>query len=210
MPHDYQNRTESGVGWQEADKVFIMLHGRGAPASDIMGLAPHLKAGKVRFIAPEADQYTWYPYGFMEHPSINEPYLSDALKMIGNIEEEVVNKGFETNEIFLLGFSQGACLASEYAARNPKKYGGVFALTGGLIGDDIAPSNYEGNMQNTPIFLANSDQDPHIPVERSKETEEIFNRLNGDVCLKIYPGMPHTVNEDEIRIINEAYLKSSR
>jgi len=201
MTHHTDNIKKSGVSAEKADKAFIMLHGRGAPAEDILGLAKALNINNAMFVAPQATNNTWYPFSFMAPQQENEPWLSSALELIGKIEKDLLKKGFTSEQIYLLGFSQGACLASEYAARNAKKYGGIFALTGGLIGDNIDPANYNGDFEGTPVFLANSDQDPHIPVERSQETEQVYRKMNADVTLKIYPDMPHTVIQEEIEII---------
>lgn len=201
MTHHTDNIKKSGVSAEKADKAFIMLHGRGAPAEDILGLAKALNINNAMFVAPQATNNTWYPFSFMAPQQENEPWLSSALELIGKIEKDLLKKGFTSEQIHILGFSQGACLASEYAARNAKRYGGIFALTGGLIGEMIDPEHYNGDFEGTPVFLANSDQDPHIPVERSQETEQVYRKMNADVTLKIYPDMPHTVIQEEIEMI---------
>jgi phospholipase/carboxylesterase len=133
---------------------------------------------------------------------MNEPDLSSALAVIDSIIEMVEQKGFSSEQIYLLGFSQGACLSLEFAARNPKKYGGIFGLSGGLIGDRINLQSYIGDLQQTEVFLGCSDIDPHIPLKRVNETEEVFKKLNANVKKRIYKGMPHTVNRDEIDFVN--------
>ncbi len=194
---------EKGASPEEADKVVLMLHGRGAPAEDIISLHSYLQAGKARFMAPEAAGFTWYPYSFMAPRKSNEPWLSDALKLLSSIEKDILDQGFTSEQIYIVGFSQGACLATEFAAQNAKKYGGIAAFTGGLIGEKIDRNLYNGNFENTPVFLGNSDSDPHIPVSRSEETREVYNEMGANVTLKIYANMPHTIIEEELNYVNE-------
>ncbi|CAN5183671.1 dienelactone hydrolase family protein [soil metagenome] len=197
---------ETGVSWAEAEKALIMIHGRGATAEDIISLKQYLNVNKTRILAPQATNHTWYPYGFMMPLHQNEPWLSSAIDLLDKIVKEVLKKGFSSDQIFILGFSQGACLALEYPTRNARRYGGIISFTGGLIGDKIYHEHYDGDFKGTPVFIGNSDQDPHVPVERSQQSQKIMESMGAKVTLKIYPGMPHTINEDEIQFVNENIL----
>jgi len=178
-----------------------MIHGRGADANDILSVAEHLHHTDYALIAPEATNNTWYPYSFMAPVNQNEPWLSSALNLLGEIESEVVSQGISPEKIFFLGFSQGACLMLEYITRNAKKYGGAIAFTGGLIGEVLNTENYKGSFDGMQIFMGSSDPDPHIPVWRVQETVNILNAKGAEVKVKIYPGMGHTISRDEL---NEA------
>ncbi len=149
-------------------------------------------------LAPQAAASTWYPYRFLEPRDLNEPDLSSAQAVIGRIVAGLIDEGIQKKKIVLLGFSQGACLATDYAALNPDHYGGIVGLSGGLIGDRIDPAGYPGSLDGTPVYLGCSDIDPHIPVERVLETSTVLERLGGDVTTQIFPGMGHTINPNEI------------
>lgn len=197
----------NGAEINQAKAAMILIHGRGATAEDILSLTNEFNRKDIYYIAPQAVNYTWYPNSFLAPVESNEPWLSSALNVIDNLIFELNNEGFESNKIFLLGFSQGACLALEYAARNPKKYGGVFGLSGGVIGPIGTEFIFSGNLEETPVFLGCSDVDFHIPVERVHETETVMKKLNGKVEKRIYPQMGHTINEDEINYINSVLDK---
>lgn len=202
-PHQPAQIAEGGVPASEADAAMIMIHGRGATAPSIIQLANEFDtAKKLTLRAPQANGYTWYPYSFLANTEKNEPGLSSGLQKIYDIIQGLKAEGFSEDQIYLLGFSQGACLASEFVARHPKKYAGLIALSGGLIGDSVHPDNYEGDLGGTPIFMGCSDVDPHIPKERVIESEKVFAKLGANVTRKLYPGMGHLVNEDEIKHIN--------
>ncbi|HBX67460.1 MAG TPA: phospholipase, partial [Balneolaceae bacterium] len=145
---------------------------------------------------------TWYPYSFLAPTDQNQPGLSSGLQKIHDIIEELESEGISKENIYLLGFSQGACLASEFVARHPAKYAGLIALSGGVIGDAVNPEEYSGDLNGTPVFLGCSDVDAHIPKERVNETEELLKKLGASVTKKLYPGMGHLVNNDEIEHIN--------
>jgi phospholipase/carboxylesterase len=198
---------ENGASWEEAKKILIMLHGRGASAEDINSLQQYLQIENTRILAPQATNHTWYPYGFMMPIRQNEPWLSAALALLKKITTDVINRGFSSEQIYILGFSQGACLALEFAARNAQPYGGVISFTGGLIGDKIYPEHYTGNFGGTPVFIGNSDRDPHVPLERSEQSKQLMESMGANVVLKIYPGMLHTINEDEIAYVNTNILR---
>lgn len=186
----------------DAAKVLIMLHGRGAHAADILSLAAYLNVGDFTLLAPQATGNSWYPYSFLAPPHANEPWLSSALSLVGSVVDETTSAGISLNNIYFLGFSQGACLTLEYVTRNADRYGGVVAFTGGLIGDKIYDENYEGDFAATPVFIGTSDPDPHVPVTRVNESVQILQNMNASVTEKIYPGMGHTINEDEIQLAN--------
>jgi phospholipase/carboxylesterase len=192
---------------EDAQKVLIMLHGRGAPAHDILGLATHLDVSDFALVAPQATNYTWYPYSFLAPPKQNEPWLTSALGLIDEIVGDIRKAGISEEQIFFAGFSQGACLTLEYVTRHAKKWGGVAAFTGGLIGDKLYPENYSGDFNGAPIFIGTSDPDPHIPVHRVHETTQQLTRMNANVTEKIYPNMGHTINEDEIQQANTLIFK---
>ena len=205
--HKNQHVIHYGALLDEAIAVMIMIHGRGASAHDILSLAYEIALPDIAYIAPQAKGNTWYPYSFLSPVEMNEPDLSSGLAVIDSIVESLHQKGFASEQIYLLGFSQGACLSLEYAARNPRKYGGVFGLSGGLIGEVLDRNNYSSNLDGTEVFLGCSDVDPHIPLQRVNETETIYKELNAKVTKRIYKGMPHTVNHDEIEFI-KAIIKT--
>ncbi len=198
MAHDGRALTFHGVPLAEANAAVLMLHGRGDSARGILGLADTLETEGVTYAAPEAEGNTWYPYSFLTPLERNEPHLSSALQAVGDALGELKKAGTASQNIVLLGFSQGACLALEFVARNARRYGGVVALSGGLIGPDGTPRDYPGSLAGTPVFLGCSDVDAHIPEARVRESAEIMQRLGGAVDARIYPGMGHTVNQDEI------------
>ncbi len=197
-----KNIQTAGKSLKDAEKVLIMIHGRGADARDILGVASHLNVSEYALQAPEATNNTWYPYSFMAKPEQNEPWLSSALDLLKAMVDEVTKEGIIAENIYFLGFSQGACLALEFVARHAQRLGGVVALTGGLIGDTINPENYSGNFNGTPIFLGTGNPDPHVPVERVKESADILEKMNAKVHFKVYDGRPHTISQDEIEEAN--------
>jgi phospholipase/carboxylesterase len=188
-------------------KVLIMLHGRGASAEDILSLSSYLNVKDFTLLAPQATNNTWYPYSFLAPPNQNEPWLSSALDLLKNLIDELKNKSIATENIYFLGFSQGACLALEFVTRHADKYGGVVAFTGGLIGDKINNENYKGDFQNTSVFIGSSNPDAHVPVERVYATTHILKNMNADVIEKIYLNMGHTINQDEIDNANKIFEK---
>ncbi len=202
-----KNIQITGKPLQEADKALIMIHGRGADARDILGIASHLNVQEYALFAPEATNNTWYPYSFMAPPEQNEPWLSSALNLVKEAVDAATEQGISAENIYFLGFSQGACLALEFVARNAKKFGGVVALTGGLIGDKIDQDNYTGNFNSTPIFMGTGNPDPHVPIERVKESAIILEKMNAKVHLKVYDGKAHIVSQDEIDEANRLVFK---
>ncbi len=206
-PHQHQPLLRAGEPLEHARAVMILLHGRGASAQDILSLAQELPQDGFTFLAPQAANAAWYPYRFMEPLERNEPYLSSALNLIDSIlqrvrgAENMRDANIPNENIFLLGFSQGACLATEYAARHAQKYGGIIGLSGGLIGPDDTPRAYQGSFAQTPVFLGCSDVDFHIPKERVMATRDVFEKMGADVTMRLYPNMAHTVNEDEVEVV---------
>ncbi|HVP17425.1 MAG TPA: phospholipase [Spirochaetia bacterium] len=200
-PHSGMPVLSWGSPLASANAAMIMMHGRGASAEDILGLAPELQAPSVAFLAPQAAGHTWYPYPFLSAIERNEPGISSALSVLAAIDSQVVEAGIPSNAVFILGFSQGACLALEYGARNARRFGGIIGLSGGLIGPDGTPRDYSGSMDGAPAFLGCSDIDPHIPKARVQLSADVFRRLGGSVTERIYSGMGHTINDDELEAV---------
>lgn len=187
----------------KAKNALIMLHGRGGSAADILSLAEYLVLDHYALLAPQATNNSWYPHSFMSPPSSNEPWLSSALRLLNEIVSDLGKEGLNKENIFFLGFSQGACLTLEFVTRNATKYGGIVAFTGGLIGDKIYSENYSGDFENTPVFIGTSHPDPHVPVERVYASTDILKHMNANVTQKVYNNMGHTINQDEIKFANE-------
>ena len=200
-PHAEQPVFRVGPPLREARLAVIALHGRGASADDILGLAREAAPDDVAVVAPQAAGFTWYPYSFLSPISQNEPHLSSALRLVARLAQEIAAEGIPHERIAIMGFSQGACLSLEFAARHARRYAGVLGLSGGLIGPAGTPRQYAGSMHGTPVFLGCSDVDPHIPLERVTESADVFKRMGADVDERIYPGMGHTVNGDELKAI---------
>lgn len=198
MAHDGRTLSFRGTPLRDARAAVLLLHGRGDSAQGILGLADALATEGVAFAAPQAEGNSWYPHSFLMPLERNEPYLSAALQAVQDALGELEAAGFAREKVVLMGFSQGACLATESAARYAQRYGGVVGFSGGLIGPDGAPRDYAGSLAGTPVFLACSDIDAHIPEARVHETAEVLERLGGSVDLRIYPGMGHTINSDEL------------
>ena len=197
-PHQDTPLATAGRPVSEASGAVVMVHGRGATAESILELRHELERPDLAYVAPQAAGYTWYPYSFMAPMPMNEPGLSSALARLGEVVGELEAQGIPAERIVLLGFSQGACLSLEFAARNPRRYGGIVGLSGGLIGPAGTPRDYQGSLAGTPVFLGCSDRDPHIPRERVDESAEVLREMGGEVTERIYPNMGHTVNEDEL------------
>ncbi|MCU7547602.1 dienelactone hydrolase family protein [Chitinophagaceae bacterium LB-8] len=193
----------------EATKVLLMIHGRGGSAQDILSLSSYLEVADFTLLAPQATNNTWYPYSFMAPPAQNEPWLSSAIDLLKGIVNEIMSNGISTENIYFLGFSQGACLTLEFVTRNATRYGGVVAFTGGLIGDKVYPENYKGDFNGTPVFIGTSNPDPHVPVERVYATSNILKDMNASVTEKVYNNMGHTINQDEISLANSLILNPS-
>ena len=197
-----KNIVTAGKALEDAKKVLIMLHGRGASAQDILSMAGYLNVKDYALLAPQATNNSWYPYSFLVPPAQNEPWLSSALALLKELVADVNSKGITSQNIYFLGFSQGACLTLEFVTRNATHYGGIAAFTGGLIGDKIYDQNYKGDFAQTPVFIGTSNPDPHVPVARVNATTNILKNMNADVTEKVYDNMGHTINEDEIENAN--------
>ena len=200
-PHQGQTVRMAGEPVSRARAAMLMLHGRGASAEDILSLANELDQPGFAYFAPQAAGNTWYPNRFLVPVEENEPWLSSALKFVGDVLAEIINARIPAERIVLLGFSQGACLTLEFAARHARRYGGVVGLSGALIGPDDTPRDYAGSLEGTPVFLGCSDADFHVPRERVDQTAEVLKRLVADVTERLYPNMGHSVNEDEIDFV---------
>lgn len=200
-PHAGQPVLALGPAPREARLALILVHGRGASAEDILGLAQELHLPDIACLAPQAWGHTWYPHSFLSPIPRNEPGISSGLGVIDQLIGSLGEDGVSPDRIGLLGFSQGACLSLEFAARHPRRYAGVFGLSGGLIGPPGTPRDYPGSCDGTPVFLGCSDIDPHIPLDRVHETADVFRRMGASVDERIYPGMGHTVNRDELEAV---------
>ena len=209
-PHAGQPVVARGAPLAGAKAAVIMIHGRGASPRSILELAPMIETPGVAFLAPAANGGTWYPLGFMSPIEQNEPGITSAISVVHALIEEVVAAGIPEEKVVLLGFSQGACLASTSAQRRPRQYGGVLVLSGGLIGPPGTTWSADGDLAGTPIFLGCSDRDPHIPEPRVRESAAHLERMGASVTCRIYEGMGHTVNDDEITFARELAETVSR
>ena len=187
-----------GASLSNARLAVILLHGRGASAEDILGLAEEFGLDDAAYVAPQAAGHSWYPYSFLAPIEQNEPGISSALRMLSGLLNDFAQHGISSDRVAFVGFSQGACLALEFAARHAQPYAAVVGLSGGLIGPPGTPRDYAGSLQGSDVFLGCSDVDAHIPLERVRESAEIFRRLGATVDERIYPQMGHTVNRDEL------------
>ena len=197
-PHQGQPILTAGEPLEKAKAAMILLHGRGASAMDILTLADHIGAPGLAYLAPQAAQHTWYPHSFMAPIGQNEPHLSSALETLGATLALITEAGIPPEKVIIAGFSQGACLSSEFVARNARRYGGLILFSGGLIGPPDTLRDYEGSLADTPVFLGCSDVDFHIPKERVHETTAVLKKMGAAVTERIYPGMGHTIIQDEI------------
>ena len=197
-PHHGQPVRAAGASLDRARAAMLMVHGRGARAEDILSLADEFALPEFAYLAPQAAGNTWYPNRFLVPMEENEPWLSSALEFVGDVLNQITSAGIPPERTILLGFSQGACLTLEFAARNARRYGGVVGLSGALIGPPGTPRNYEGSLAGTPVFLGCSDMDFHVPRELVDQTAEVMRKRGADVTERIYPNMGHTVNEDEL------------
>ena len=202
-PHQGQPVLTAGQPLEHAVAAMVMVHGRGASAHDILTLVPDFAQPDFACLAPQAADHTWYPNRFLASISSNEPWLSSGLAAIADLLRRIAEAGVPAERTLLLGFSQGACLTLEFAARHAQRYGGVVGLSGGLIGPDGTPRDYFGTLAGTPIFLGCSDVDPHIPKERVYHTAEVLRQLGGDVTLQLYPGMDHTISPAEVDVVRD-------
>ncbi len=201
--HQGQKVLRSGESFGKARAAMVLLHGRGASAGNILELTHEFHVPRFVYLAPQAANLSWYPNSFLAPIESNEPGISSGLSVVRDIVSGIEKEGIPCERIILLGFSQGACLALEFAARNTRRWGGVVGLSGGLIGPEGVPRDYPGSLQGTPVFLGCSDVDFHIPKERVLETAGVMKRLGGEVTMNLYANIGHTVNRDEIRNVND-------
>lgn len=190
-----------------ATNALVMLHGRGGSAQDILSLAQSLDVADFALLAPQAAGHSWYPYSFLAPTAQNEPSLSSALSMLTSLLDKLQSQGISRKNIYLLGFSQGACLTLEFAARNAGRYGGIVAFTGGLIGDKLDSGKYKGDFAGTSVFIGTSDPDIHVPVERVHASTALLKSMGASVTEIIYPNLGHTISQDEIDQVNRLIFK---
>jgi predicted esterase len=199
--HQNQPVRRAGMDLSQARGAMVMLHGRGATAESILTLVPALGIADFAYLAPQAGGNSWWPQSFLAPIPQNEPGISSAMQAVEDVLAHVEAAGVPADRTVLLGFSQGACLAAEFAARHARRYGGVASLSGGLIGPNGTPRDYPGSLDGTPVFLGCSDMDSHIPAERVRLSAEVLERLGGEVTMRLYPGMGHTIIEDELEAV---------
>ena len=202
-PHQGQPVRTAGAKLASARAAMVMVHGRNATAESILSLVQAIDTPGFAYLAPQAAGNTWYPNSFLSPIPNNEPGITSGLAAINDLLSRIVDSGVPLERTMLLGFSQGACLSLEYAARNARQYGGVVGLSGGLIGPDDTPRDYPGSFDGTPVFLGCSDVDFHIPARRVEETASVLRKIGAKVTMKLYPGMDHIVNDDEVRSVRE-------
>ena len=207
-PHQGQPVRTAGPPLRSARGAMVMLHGRGATAESILSLASELDAPDFTYLAPQAGGNSWWPLSFLAPIPSNEPGISSAMQAVDDVLRHIAEAGIPPERTLLLGFSQGACLAGEFAARNARPYGGVAVLSGGLIGPDGTARNYSGSLEGTPVFLGCSDVDSHIPADRVRLSAEVLGRLGGQVTMQLYPGMGHSINADEIAAVRKMMAES--
>jgi len=186
------------VAPEDASAVVLLIHGRGATAESMLPLGDMMGIEGLCYVAPQAEGYTWYPQSFMAPTEANEPYLSAALARMAAIIADIISAGIAPEKLAIIGFSQGACLASETVLRNPRAYGFVGVLSGGAIGPPGTPRNYAGSLSGVRVLLGCADHDPHIPLARVKETTALFEGMGAAVTERIYPGQSHGINDDEV------------
>lgn len=201
-PHSGQPVLRSGPSPKDARLAAILLHGRGASAEDILGLAHQFSVRDIAYVAPQAAGSTWYPYPFLAPIAQNEPWLGSALRVVAGLAGDLARQGIPADRLVVMGFSQGACLTLEFAARHARRYAAVVAFTGGLIGPPGTPRDYTGDFSGTPVFIGSSDLDPHVPLERVQESTAVFRRMGAAVDERIYPRMGHTINADELHAVD--------
>jgi predicted esterase len=207
-PHAHQPLLRAGPTIFDARLVAILLHGRGASAEDILGLSREFSVSDVAYLAPQAAGRTWYPNSFLAPIEQNEPGISSGLHVIAGLLQDLYRQDVSSDRVVLLGFSQGACLTLEFAARHPRRYAAVVALSGGLIGPPGTPRNYPGEFDGTPVFIGCSDTDAHIPLKRVHESTAVFRRMGAVVDERIYPRMGHTVNRDELGAVGALFSET--
>lgn len=200
---------KTGLPLADAKKAIIMIHGRGATAESILSLVPHLNLTDYAILAPQANRNTWYPFGFMASDEGNKVALEDSLQILQKAWREIEAVGIPSENTVLLGFSQGACLSLEFAARHGRKFGGIVAFTGGLIGEKLRQENYSGDFQGTPIFIGSSDRDFHVPAIRINESADLLRKMGADLHVELFDDPDHTIRTEEINWVNQKIFSRS-
>lgn len=208
-PHGPERVMQAGAHLKDAVGALVLCHGRGGSAEDILALGAAFAPEGWAMLAPEAANHSWYPYSFLAPREQNEPYLSSALSKVDRVVQGILESGYERRNIVLAGFSQGACLTSEYAGTHPLRYGAVLAFTGGMVGPSLEDVPLPGSFEGTPVLFASGDPDPHVPWERVEATAARFQRAGADVILRRYPGRPHTVSREELLLAHEMLSRIS-
>lgn len=203
-PHADGSMLQAGAPLEQAEGLIILLHGRGGSARDILGLQGLMdcdpKGHKVAWLAPEASGRSWYPQSFLAPRQQNEPYLTSALKRVVTLIQKANEAGITNERIIIGGFSQGACLTTQFAASHPARYGGLIAFTGGLVGPLGSKFEFAGDLGGTPALLLSGDPDPHVPWTRVEETAEMLRHMGAEVTLRCFPGRPHIVSPEELQL----------
>jgi len=198
-PHAQQPVLQAGAPLAEARGAVVLLHGRGGSAEDILELASAFDQLGIAYFAPQAAGHTWYPSSFLAPREENEPWLSSALDKVGSIVASIEAAGISRERIVIAGFSQGACLSTEFVASNPARYAGLIAFTGGLIGPVGMDLRHEGDLAGTPALFLSGDPDPHVPWQRVVDSAKELERMGAKVEVIRYPGKPHSVSADEVK-----------
>lgn len=198
---------KKGLPLNEAKRAIILIHGRGATADSILSLSSYLNLTDYAILAPQGNGNSWYPFGFMASDEGNKISLERSLKVIEDLYKEILTGGISAEEVYLAGFSQGACLSLEFAARHATRFGGVVAFTGGLIGEKLQPEKYSGDFQGTPIFIGSSNRDFHVPASRIKDSAALLQGMGAELTLKLYDDPDHTIRAEEINWVNQWILK---
>jgi phospholipase/carboxylesterase len=194
---------QKGLPLDKAKKAILLIHGRGATADSILGLSSYLNLTDYAILAPQANHNSWYPFGFMASDEGNQVALKESLDTIQNVFSDILEAGISASQIILMGFSQGACLSLEFAARHAQKFGGVVAFTGGLIGEKLDPEKYSGDFQGTPIFIGSSNRDFHVPAQRINDSVDLLNSMGAEVTVKLFDDPDHTVRAEEINWVKQ-------
>jgi len=202
-PHQDQPLVTAGAPLRAADTAAVLVHGRGATADGVVRLAEEFYQHGLALLAPQAERNRWYPNSFLAPVESNEPWLSSGLQAVADAVAEANDAGIPTDRVLLFGISQGACLVSEFAARNPTRYGGVVAASGGLLGPEPDPDRYDGTLDSTPVLVSGTEEDPQVPAERLNETAAVFERLGGDVTERIEEGDGHGASDADLASAGE-------
>lgn len=204
-----KNIITAGVPVEQAKSALVMIHGRGASAESMVPLSRYLDLKDAAIFAPQATKHSWYPTSFIEPVEYNQPALDSALELVGGLVQDIIKAGIPADQIYFLGFSQGACLTLEYVTRNAQKYAGVIAFTGGLIGEKLQMENYKGDFAETTVLISTGDPDAHVPLKRVKESAGIMEGMNAKMHVVAYPAKQHTITNDEIDLANSLFFKEA-